>query len=585
MTYTVNISVSDDEFSGGIAPRGTTLYSRVKHSSSDTGDSVWSDIINFVLRELWTAQPTVTGSILQVTSYTVNYLNAVLLNTNKVFVAYTNFGDGSKIYAVVLTISNNTITAGTIKQCNSVVSTYIRLTVLSTTKVLMCYVNGSGTTNFLESLIVSVADTTITNYAPVALGTIPMSYVASALVDEDTTNSKILVSGRDTRSTSFSQNYTNNNTITVPVGVTSIALSGKGVDGSNTGVRWNLTNNSSTKLVPDPPSIVYETSPGVLPSSISVMVSGVNRTFTYYPSTSTVCLYKFGEYTLTYTKGTALITTGASTTVVVDGSTYTFPGGVGVPASITNYTVTLPGITTYSLVMTIPAGGSLTVSYVASPNRLYSQLVTVNKSTNGITTTTPIECGIRKPLYITSAKLTTNKAIVVYSDESDSGKLYAQIITNSNGIVTASASVVLTNRNCNEIAVYRLLDTSMLVVYKSATDADKLYAQVVTISGTTIQSNSDVQLTNTYCAAPNLVATMNNDKIALVYINVNAGTVAYITVLTVSGTTITNTTPVLCSNDTVISQLRPVMLEPGKMVLTYLSVNINSRIRSQVVVA
>ncbi len=150
--YTVNISVSESDFSGGVVPRGVSLYSRVKHSA-DTGDSAWSSVVNFTIAEPWSPSSIVIGTPVQCNSRYSNFITTVLLSTDKVLVCYSNATNGN-LYSLVLTVSGTTITASAPVKCNSHRSDYISTTLLSTDKVLVCYRNDTNS-YYLYSLILT----------------------------------------------------------------------------------------------------------------------------------------------------------------------------------------------------------------------------------------------------------------------------------------------------------------------------------------------------------------------------------------------------------------------------------------------
>jgi hypothetical protein len=48
VSYSTTIELNESDFSGGTAPRGVSLYSRVRHSA-DTGTSAWSNVVSFTI--------------------------------------------------------------------------------------------------------------------------------------------------------------------------------------------------------------------------------------------------------------------------------------------------------------------------------------------------------------------------------------------------------------------------------------------------------------------------------------------------------------------------------------------------------
>ncbi len=157
--YAVNISVSESDFSGGVAPRGTTLYTRVKHSA-DTGDSAWSSVVNFIVAEPWSS---ITASPFMKHVYDYQkYLASVKLSDTKVLVCFSNYSNSThQLYAYLLTISGTTITAATAPfQCNGVNSIAISMVVLSLDNVLVMYLNGN--TGYLNALLLTISGNTVT---------------------------------------------------------------------------------------------------------------------------------------------------------------------------------------------------------------------------------------------------------------------------------------------------------------------------------------------------------------------------------------------------------------------------------------
>jgi len=155
----------------------------------------------------------------------------------------------------------------------------------------------------------------------------------------------------------------------VPVGISSITLSGKGAAGTSSTV-WNRTSVTDShgmgiiNVIPitisdPPPSTIYISQCKSTATRISLTATTAyyEGSYTAYDQTS--------SYTITYTKGTTSTTTGASTTAVVNGTTYTFPGGTGGAAAVTNHTVAINKAIGATISANIAAGGSLSYSYSA----------------------------------------------------------------------------------------------------------------------------------------------------------------------------------------------------------------------------
>ena len=146
---------------------------------------------------------------------------------------------------------------------------------------------------------------------------------------------------------------------TVPVGISSITLSGKGAAGTS-GVLFTFEGADNINIT------VYQLSFIGIPPSVNAYVSGVLRTFPYAANYPTRIAFNIvGVGSIFYTKGTTTTTTGAATTAVVNGTTYTFPGGVGGAAAVTNHTVAINPAIGATINATIASGGNLSYSYSA----------------------------------------------------------------------------------------------------------------------------------------------------------------------------------------------------------------------------
>ena len=140
--------------------------------------------------------------------------------------------------------------------------------------------------------------------------------------------------------------YTSSQNINIPSGTSYVSLSGKGQDGSYSSggsyLYWNqvVTSNSTPTIDPGsynnsppstPPSYVGQ-SGGSWRSSSGPWNPGAN--WEYYQVSE-------GVWTAAAINVPPSTITGTSSTATINGTTYTFPGGVGVAATVTNATATL----------------------------------------------------------------------------------------------------------------------------------------------------------------------------------------------------------------------------------------------------
>jgi len=164
---------------------------------------------------------------------------------------------------------------------------------------------------------------------------------------------------------------------TVPVGISSVTLSGKGAAGTS-GYGAYVVSSYTYAANASPSSF---SSP---PSTIQAYISGTLYTFYKRNTTTTQVTYQYqmsepGDAYVTYTRS-PVTTTGAATTAVVNGTTYTFPGGIGGAAPITNHTVAVNPATGATISANIAAGGSLSYSYSAYAINALSSLLGNNFS-------------------------------------------------------------------------------------------------------------------------------------------------------------------------------------------------------------
>ena len=175
---------------------------------------------------------------------------------------------------------------------------------------------------------------------------------------------------------------------TVPIGISSITLSGKGANGT-TSTTWNYSHWTKSgggsywdvQWV-SPTSFGHTSVPNTIQFKNSYSQPH-NATLTSQTATQLIytVTYQYITWETTsiyYTKPAA--TNGAATTCVVNGTTYTFPGGVGGAAAITNHTVAINPAIGATINATIASGGNLSYSYSAYAINALSSLLGNNFS-------------------------------------------------------------------------------------------------------------------------------------------------------------------------------------------------------------
>jgi len=165
----------------------------VKSSESVTAD----DVVAFVNGGLKTAKTTIGTTITAGTpvvfeSANSTQISATTLSSDKVLVAYSDYGNSSYGTSVVLSISGTTITAGTPVVFESASSYYISATTLSSDKVLVAY-RDNGNSNYGTAVVLSISGTTITAGTPVVFESANSIYISATTLSSD----KVLVAYSD----------------------------------------------------------------------------------------------------------------------------------------------------------------------------------------------------------------------------------------------------------------------------------------------------------------------------------------------------------------------------------------------------
>jgi len=137
-------------------------------------------------------------------------------------------------------------------------------------------------------------------------------------------------------------------------------------------------------------------------------------------------------------------------------------------------------------------------------------------------------------------RLTDTKAVLVYTDVGNSNYGTAVVLSLSGTTVTAGTPVVYKSVGINsKNRVVRVDDTHVIVGYADSTNS-KTFAQCLTISGTTITTNTELEVNNGYSA---LIGLMSFDStyFAIGYRDPNGSTanMPICSLLSLSGTTLT----------------------------------------------
>lgn len=137
----------------------------------------------------------------------------------------------------------------------------------------------------------------------------------------------------------------------------------------------------------------------------------------------------------------------------------------------------------------------------------------------------------------TCAKLDTDKALIVYQKDTD-GDFYAQVLTVSGTTVTTNTPVLLKAiTGYGNASACQLSTDNVAVIYASSGDATKMYGRTITVSGTTPTINSENTLVSTSSGTWVLkLSPISSVKLLAVYSGYTDDTAAHISI---SGSTMT----------------------------------------------
>ena len=128
----------------------------------------------------------------------IPYISAVALTDSKVLIAYRNDSKSNYGTAIVLTVSGTTITVGTAKVFESATILHISAVALSDSKVLVAYQDG-GNSSYGTAIVLTVSGTTITAGTAKVFESAKTYYISAVALSD----SKVLVAYRDDGNSSY----------------------------------------------------------------------------------------------------------------------------------------------------------------------------------------------------------------------------------------------------------------------------------------------------------------------------------------------------------------------------------------------
>ena len=332
------------------------------------------------------------------------WISVTMLTSSKALVVYRDDGNSAYGTACVLTISGTSITAGTAVVFESASMYYPSVTMLTDTKALVVY-QDRGNSSYGTANVINVSGTSITVGTPVVFNSASSEYVSSTMLN----STKVLVVYRN------------------------VGNAGKGTSRILTVQAGSGTNIS--------------VSAAVLFENASV----------YYPKVTALSATK--AIVAYYDAGNSQVFTAC--VLDVSGTSIT----AGTPANVTS----TAGIGRLSIT-TLTTTKALVV-YQDNGNSGYgsSNVITVSGSSISAGSTTVFESASSDAMSVTT--LTSTKALVTYRDQPNSNYGTSCILDVSGTSITAGTPVVFEAANVPYTSVTMLTATKTIVTYQDAVNS------------------------------------------------------------------------------------------------------------------
>lgn len=172
----------------------TNVKTNINAANSSFSSAVLLDdihvLVNYNTTCLYAVLLTVNGATinigtpLQINSRTSTHISSTIIDNSRVLVTYCDYSVNYYLWGVILTVSNDTITIGTLTQLNTSASYYINIIRLDSNRALVSYQNGSNN-NYLYSAVLSISGTTITPGSFYQINSAGISFPTGVILDSN----------------------------------------------------------------------------------------------------------------------------------------------------------------------------------------------------------------------------------------------------------------------------------------------------------------------------------------------------------------------------------------------------------------
>jgi len=430
-------------------------------------------------------------------------------NSEKLIGFYSNV-------AVLITTSGTTFTVGTETQYDPTQATSYTSAVYdtSTSRVVVCYYLSS----LVKSAVGTVGASTVTFGTPVTADNISSGAVGNAVFDSY--NNKVVITYQDNNTSGYGTG------IVGTVSGTSISFGTPVIFKSANILYPSCAYDANARKV----VVVFRiTSPSDRGEAVILTVSGTSFTFT---SSTVITTSRFQTPTTVYNSVNTKVVI-ASGLDLTNSEAWVFTTGY-----VNNASERFIGISDAAISDT--ASGSVTIKGGVAENSSLNVALETGTETN-------LTGKTQSPYPAITYDITNSKFVVFFQDGNNFNYGTAVVVTVSGTNITFGTPVVFNSGSTNYIdATYSESNGKHLVVYPDYGNSQQATAIVGTVSGTSISFGSEqVYDTGTTNTIISVAYNSNLDKY-LAGSTPSSGTIN-VTVLTVSGTTVSAGTPVSLS--------------------------------------
>ena len=357
------------------------------------------------------------GSALSIDGPSSNYTRVTMLSATKAIAVYLDAGDTDDGYAVALTISGSSITAGTPVAFNPAGSYYNRIDKISSTQAIVVY-KDLGNSNYGTSCILTLSGTSITAGSEVVFNSGRSDYTTVAVLS----STKAIVAYAD------NSNSNRCTACVLTISGSSITAGSQVVFNTNRGRYFSITSLTATKAI-----ATFEQHNDTKGKACILDVSGTTITAGSVQQFTSGATYNTSVTALSSTKAIVVYQASPHAAArVLDVSNTTITAG-----SALEYRI---GTTSFQNIAKLTSTRAI-VSYKDNANNSYPTYATFTISGAAVT--------LESTVVIISTASSNNdistgesqQAIFVYGDSSNNGNITARTIQ------TAYNSTNLTSTN------------------------------------------------------------------------------------------------------------------------------------------